>query len=85
MIVVGIDLGLQGAIAGLAPDGLRLLESMPTGSIAIGKRTRGTYNLGGLCRLLAMLAPDLVVCEDVYRIGYKGSLAARSMGLVEAG
>ena len=82
MIFVGIDLGFSGAIAEI--DGLghvTLVKDMFTSTVAVGKRTRTTYDFSAVSGLLRDLHPSAVCVEDIFHLGFRGSLAARAAGM----
>ena len=84
-MIVGVDLGLTGAIAILDDAGkLVFLSDMPTVKVPIGKRLRGGYDRDTIEDIAAdwdTTSAALLVIEDVYHIGYRGSLAARAAGI----
>lgn len=80
MAVVGIDLGLTGAICELDDNGkLKALLDMPT--LSIGRKSRKTYNVAKLAQILAALPRgSSVIAESVHAMPLNGSVASFGLG-----
>ena len=79
MTIIGIDVGLDGAVAVL-PEG-RVFDT-PTVTVASGKRVRRKYLPQEMMRLLLPYASDgtLSIVEDVHAMPRQGSASTFSLG-----
>ena len=81
MIVLGIDIGVTGAIAAIGPDGVCHVEDLPTMPIAGNRIVKRKIDAAGVRDVILRLVPAgetcIAVIEDVHA-GMGRGVAARS-------
>ena len=73
--VVGIDPGINGAVAVLYRGELVAVHDMPTASFALGKGNRRRVDARELHNIIDEVDPDVVVIEDVGHVGNGGAFS----------
>ena len=84
MYIVGIDPGMSGGVAVLAPDGtLQALHDTPMLTLKVARGTKQEYDIPGLCALLASYAgPQAhVIIEEAQAMPGQGTRSMFQVGL----